>query len=194
MSKLFPVIFLILLSIAFISPAHAQAKKKYSFTPEIGLWVAPGVPLGKLSASLNTSFGGGVYARFPLPVKGLGIDSGMSYTYFRSDSAARLHLVPMYVGIIYTLPIKFAMKFHIKADIGTTFVKVIPEKKNGWFPNFVLGVGGAFPTGRSIFIGVHFDYIFVYESYVKAPYSGYEVVNGHFIHFGISVGYKFGQQ
>lgn len=178
---------------AMSSSLQAQyKKKKFSFEPEIGIWIGPAAPLGTLSNHLNTYIGVGVFARFNLPVKGLAVDTGLSYSNFNSDSPAVLHLVPMYAGLIYTLPIKFAMKFHIKTNFGTTFVKTMPNKKSGWFPNFVLGVGGAFPTGRHLYVGLHIDYILVIESYVKKPYPAYKPINGHFMHFGVSVSYRFG--
>lgn len=190
-------LFLFFFLLSFSSPVEAQYKKntkrKYALDPEIGLWLGPAAPLGPLAKRLNTNFGIGFFTRINFPTDYLRLDVGLSYSHLKSDGPEKMDLVPMYAGLIYTLPIKFAMKFFLKFDLGTTYVKVWPEKKSGWLPNLVLGVEGAFPTGRSLFIGLHIDYIFVIETYKNAPTSNYKRTHGHFMHFGISISYKFGQ-
>jgi len=195
----FPLIrkYAFILCIAFISaPAlHAQVEAEgWTFKPQIGIWFGPVTPVpgSKISEVLTTSLGGGLFLRGNIPSNSLRTEIGASYSYYTSKTVARLHSIPVYGALVYTLPINLPLSFHVKAGAGGNFLRNYPEGAKNWLPAGYLGFETSFPAGRLVNIGVRADYYLVYEKHLSPPKNNpnYEIYNGHFFNFGLMVNFN----
>ncbi|MBS0617316.1 MAG: hypothetical protein JSR44_03965 [Spirochaetes bacterium] len=188
---------LILLWFSIATSTHAQVESEsWSLKTQLGIWFGPVTPVpgSALSNVLSTSLGGGMFMRVNIPTNWLRFEVGGSYSYYTAKTLLRLHSIPVYGALSYTLPINLPLSFQIKAGAGGNFLRNWPDGSRNWLP---LGYGGfeaSFPAGRLINIGVRADYYFVYEKWLSAPanYPGYVVYNGNFFNFGLMVNFNLG--
>jgi len=178
-------------------PASLSAQvegEAWRFKPQIGIWFGPVTPMPgtEISNVLSTSLGGGFFFRGNIPSNTLRIEIGTSYSYYTSRAVARLHSIPVYGALCYTLPINLPLAFHVKAGAGSNFMRNAPEGSRNWLPIGMLGFETSFPAGKIINIGVRADYFFVYEKHLSPPANNpnYEVHNGHFFNFGLMVNFN----
>lgn len=188
-------ILLILVGSFTTGSVYAQVEGDvWRFKPQIGLWFGPSTPVPGTKASdvLITSLGGGMFLRGNIPSNTLRIEVGASYSYYTSRSVARLHSIPVYGALTYTLPINLPLAFHVKLGAGSNFMRNVPEGARNWLPLGYAGFETSFPAGRLINIGVRADYYFVYEKWVSPPANNpnFEVYNAHFFNFGLMVNFN----
>ena len=174
---------------------HAQVETEgWHFRPQLGLWFGPVTPVpgSKLAEVLNTSLGGGMFFRGNLPTNTFRTELGFSYSYYTSNSPARLHTIPVYGAFVYTLPFNLPLSFFIKAGGGSMFLRNAPEGRRNWHPIGFAGFEMSFPAGKYINIGLRADYFFVYEKYLSPPANNpnYVIYNGHFLNFGLMVNFN----
>lgn len=186
---------LVLFFAVFTSAAYSQVETEaWRFKPQIGIWFGPVTPVpgSKLSEVLTTSLGGGMFLRANIPSNTLRFEIGGSYSYYTSRTVARLHSIPVYGALVYTLPINLPLSFHIKGGAGGNFLRNYPEGAKNWLPMGYAGFETSFPAGRLVNIGVRADYYFVYEQHLKPPANNpnYQVYNGHFFNFGLMVNFN----
>ncbi|HRP69810.1 MAG TPA: hypothetical protein PLY93_09800 [Turneriella sp.] len=176
-------------------PLHAQVETEtWRFKPQIGLWFGPVTPVPGTAIAdvLITSLGGGIFFRGNLPTNTLRTEIGVSYGYYTSRSTARLHSLPVYGALVYTLPINLPLSFFVKGGLGSNYLKNAIEGSQNWLPTGYLGFETSFPAGKLVNIGVRADYYYVYEKHLSAPANNpnYEVHNGHFLNFGLMVNFN----
>lgn len=168
--------------------------EQWRFKPQLGLWFGPvtPVPNTRIADVLTTSLGGGLFFRGNLPTNTLRTEIGFSYSYYTSRTVARLHSIPVYGALVYTLPINLPLSFYVKVGGGGNFLRNYPEGSKNWLPAGYLGFETSFPAGRLINIGVRADYFFVYEQYLSPPPNNpnYEIHNAHFLNFGLMVNFN----
>jgi hypothetical protein len=166
----------------------------WRFKPQLGIWFGPVTPVPgtDLASVLTTSLGGGMFLRANVPTNSLRLEVGASYSYYTSRSVARLHSIPVYGALSYTLPINLPLAFQVKAGAGGNFLRNYPEGAKNWLPAGYLGFETSFPAGRLINIGVRADYYFVYEKHLSPPSNNpnYEVHNASFLNFGLMVNFN----
>lgn len=182
------------LAAPWVSLSAQVEAEGWKFKPQIGVWFGPVTPSpgSKLSDVLTTSLGGGLFFRGNIPSNTLRIEIGGSYSYYTSRTTARLHSIPVYGAICYTLPINLPLSFFVKAGAGGNFLRNVPEGSRNWLPAGYLGFEASFPAGKLINIGVRADYLFVYEKHLSPPSNNpnYEIYNGHFLNFGLMVNFN----
>ena len=192
LKEIIPLIAILTLPFAPIS-AQVEAEG-WKFKPQIGVWFGPVTPVpgSKLSEVLVTSLGGGMFLRGNLPTNTLRTEIGASYSYYTSRTVARLHSIPVYGALVYTLPINLPLQFHIKGGAGGNFLRNYPEGARNWLPFGYAGFETSFPAGKFVNIGVRADYYFVYEKYLSPPANNpnYQIYNGHFFNFGLMVNFN----
>lgn len=185
------VVYFVVSSTAIFSQVETEA---WRFKPQIGVWFGPVTPVpgSKLSEVLTTSLGGGMFLRGNLPSNTLRTEIGASYSYYTSRTVARLHSIPVYGALVYTLPINLPLQFHIKGGAGGNFLRNYPEGARNWLPFGYAGFETSFPAGRLVNIGVRADYYFVYEKHLSPPANNpsYQIYNGHFFNFGLMVNFN----
>lgn len=187
---------LLLLALTLTSKSvFAQVEtEQWRFKPQIGIWFGPVTPVPgtKISDVLTTSLGGGMFFRGNLPSNTLRTEIGFSYSYYTSRTVARLHSIPVYGALVYTLPINLPLSFHVKAGAGGNFLRNYPEGAKNWLPAGYLGFETSFPAGRLINIGVRADYFLVYEQHLSPPANNpnYQLYNAHFLNFGLMVNFN----
>ncbi len=189
--------FLLTISIAFALSASLSAQvetEEWRFKPQIGVWFGPVTPVPgtKISEAITTSLGGGLFFRMNIPSNTLRLELGGSYSYYTARTVTRLHSVPVYGALAYTIPINLPLTFQLKAGAGANFLQNYPERSKNWLPAGYLGFETSFPAGKLVNIGVRADYYLVYEKHLTPPAANpnYEVVNGHFLNFGLMVNFN----
>ncbi|BDA80082.1 hypothetical protein LPTSP3_g30120 [Leptospira kobayashii] len=178
-------------------------KRRY----EIGGWVGaanpfPGTPAVRF---LDTTLGGGFYARMPWPYI-FYTEVGGGYSVFLSRSERSLTVMPLYTALAYKLPIEMPIQFFVKAGGGGAYVVARPADTARWDPMLYTGMEASFIAGRRIRIGIRVDYNKVMESNLNlppeytyplaSPYddprllnpSAYKLQNADFFYFGLVVG------
>ena len=97
----------------------------WRFKPQLGVWFGPVTPVpgSKLAEVLTTSLGGGMFLRANIPSNTLRFEIGGSYSYYTSRTVARLHSIPVYGALVYTLPINLPLSFHVKGGAGGNFMR-----------------------------------------------------------------------
>lgn len=185
----------IALSALLTSSLLAQVEtEEWRFKPQLGIWFGPVTPVPgtKMAEVLTTSLGGGMFFRMNIPSNTLRFELGGSYSYYTSRTLARLHSLPVYGALSYTLPINLPLTFQIKAGMGGNFLRNLPEGSRNWLPAGYLGFETSFPAGKIINIGVRADYYFVYEQHLSPPPNNpnYVIYNGHFFNFGLMVNFN----
>ena len=187
-----PVMFLFVLTSGGLS-AQVEAEG-WKFKPQLGVWFGPVTPVpgSKLSDVLTTSLGGGLFFRANIPSNTIRIELGGSYSYYTSRTTARLHSIPVYGAVCYTLPINLPLSFFVKGGLGSNFLRNVPEGSRNWLPLAYAGFETSFPAGKLINIGVRADYYFVLEKHLSPPANNpnYEIYNGHFFNFGLMVNFN----
>jgi hypothetical protein len=168
--------------------------EEWRFKPQLGIWFGPVTPVPgtKISDVLTTSLGGGMFFRMNIPSNTLRFEMGGSYSYYTSQTLARLHSIPVYGALAYTLPVNLPLAFQLKAGAGGNFLRNFPEGSKNWLPAGYLGFETSFPAGKLINIGVRADYYFVYEQHLSPPPNNpnYVVHNAHFLNFGLMVNFN----
>ena len=156
------------------------------------VWAGNPCTWQQISEVLTTSLGGGLFLRGNIPSNSLRTEIGASYSYYTSKTVARLHSIPVYGALVYTLPINLPLSFHVKAGAGGNFLRNYPEGAKNWLPAGYLGFETSFPAGRLVNIGVRADYYLVYEKHLSPPKNNpnYEIYNGHFFNFGLMVNFN----
>lgn len=189
---LIPLFFSLALSTTAVYPQVET--EGWRFKPQLGIWFGPVTPVpgSKLSEVLTTSLGGGMFLRANIPSNTLRIEIGGSYSYYTSRTVARLHSIPVYGALVYTLPINLPLSFHVKGGGGGNFLRNYPEGAKNWLPFGYLGFETSFPAGKFVNIGVRADYYLVYEKHLSPPANNpnYEIYNGHFFNFGLMVNFN----
>lgn len=173
-----------ILAFACTSAAFGQYEEKdFQLRPEAGVWFGPMTPFpGSAYANiLNPALGGGGFFRINIPSDNFLTEVGASYYKLTSFLTESLVEVPIYLSIVYKLPVDFALSFYFKGGGGAGYFQNAPEKNDGWLPLFYAGFETSFPAGKVANIGVRFDYYFIYESWMKPTTSGYTIQDGHFI-------------
>ena len=162
-----------------------------SFTPYIGFWFGVVTPFigTRLTSYINGFLGGGLYFRLYLPIPSLQLEAGISYTHYRSRNTTTLHLLPFYFALAYTIPSRVVVKNNLKLGVSGAFGYLIPEKRYNTLPGLIFGYELYFPAGKFIKIGLRIDYILIFDRHISAPRnrSSYDRVDGHFLHFGVTV-------
>lgn len=186
--------FILALAAPFVSLNAQVEAEGWKFKPQLGVWFGPVTPSpgSKLSDVLTTSLGGGLFFRGNIPSNTLRIEIGGSYSYYTSRTTARLHSIPVYGALCYTLPINLPLSFFVKGGAGGNFLRNPVEGSRNWLPAAYAGFEASFPAGKLINIGVRADYLFVLEKHLSPPASNpnYEIYNGHFFNFGLMVNFN----
>ena len=168
--------------------------EEWRFKPQLGIWFGPVTPVPgtRISDVLTTSLGGGMFFRMNIPSNTLRLEIGGSYSYYTSRTLSRLHSIPVYGALAYTIPVNLPLTFQVKAGAGGNFLRNFPEGAKNWLPAGYLGFETSFPAGKLINIGVRADYYFVYEQHLSPPANNpnYTVYNAHFLNFGLMVNFN----
>jgi hypothetical protein len=157
-------------------------RKDYFSQPQVGGWFGIVTPLGPLSKKVDTSLGGGVYARFTFPWQYLKFGVDASYQKFKERGDNGLQFVPIFGSLIFQIPIDFPVRFQFKGGAGMGYVYIKPDRIGQWEPIFTGGIEVSFPAGRIVNIGLRIDYLYIYEGYLKGSTGG-----GHIINSGIQL-------
>jgi hypothetical protein len=174
-------------------PAFAQYEEKdFQLRPVAGFWFGPMTPFPgtEYADILSPALGGGAFFRLNIPSDNVLMEAGVSFYELTSLLTESLIEVPAYLAIVYKLPVDFALSFYFKAGAGMGYFLSKPEGNDGFLPVFYGGFETSFPAGKIANIGVRFDYYFVYESWMTAPTSGYNLVDGHFLSIGIMANFN----
>ncbi|EOQ89879.1 hypothetical protein LEP1GSC202_1657 [Leptospira yanagawae serovar Saopaulo str. Sao Paulo = ATCC 700523] len=181
-------------------------KRRY----EIGGWVGaanpmPGTPSARI---LETTLGGGFYARMPWPWI-FYTELGGSYAVFLSRSERALTAMPLYAALAYKLPLELPIQFFVKGGGGSSYVVARPADTARWNPTAFGGLEASFIAGRRIRIGVRLDYYKIFETQMDVPNqyrfplaspyddprlqnpANYTLQNVDFFYFGLTVGVLF---
>ncbi|MCZ8155024.1 MAG: hypothetical protein O9264_02820 [Leptospira sp.] len=178
-------------------------KRRY----EVGGWVGAGNPFpsSKTIELLDTTLGGGAYARLPFPSL-FYTEIGTSYAVFQSKSERGLTTIPVYAALAYKIPIDLPIQFFAKAGGGQSYIVARPADTARWVPLIYGGLEASFIAGKRIRIGVRLDYNQIREtnldlpdSYrypLASPYDDprllnpnyYKLENAEFFYFGLMVG------
>ncbi len=196
------VLFLSPLSI-FSQTLEDYNKRRY----EIGGWVGAANPLPGTETVkyLDTTLGGGFYARMPWPYI-FYTEVGGSYAVFLSRSERGLTTIPIYAALAYKIPVELPIQFFVKAGGGQAYVVARPSDTARWDPLAYAGLEASFIAGRRIRIGVRLDYNKIMETNLGTPSSyqfplsspyddprllnpaNYRLRNVDFFYFGLTVG------
>jgi hypothetical protein len=160
-----------------------ETRRDYFLKPQVGAWFGPVTPIGVTRDSLEANLGGGLYCRYNLPWRYFKIGLDASYQFFEQEEGVnKMHFVPVYGNLIFTLPINIPLKFQLKAGAGSGYIHIQPDDRSRWDPIFVFGGELSFPAGRYVNIGLRVDYIHIYEGYLEGSQ-----VDGHIINSGIAI-------
>ena len=153
---------------------------EYFTRPQIGAWFGPITPVGPTDGLVDTDLGGGLFMRYntPFSLFKLGLDS--SYQHYKSKGVNEITLVPVYLNVLFLLPIDFPLRFQFKAGMGGAYVYAMPDEVGQWDMMFMCGFEVSFPAGRIVNIGLRIEYLLIYESYRQGAQD-----DGHFINAGI---------
>lgn len=179
-------IFCLAISLLFFSASEVfafEVRRDYFLKPQVGIWFGPITPVGPTADSLDANLGGGLYFRYNLPWRyfKLGVDT--SYQFLKQENGVnKMHLVPVYGNLIFTLPINIPLKFQLKAGAGAAYLHIQPDDASRWDPIFVGGGELSFPAGRFVNVGLRIDYIHLYEKHLDGA-----KVDGHIINSGLAV-------
>ncbi|MDF3821229.1 hypothetical protein P3G55_15075 [Leptospira sp. 96542] len=207
--QLFPSIFFIFLFLPgsiFSQTLEEYNKRRY----ELGGWVGaanpmPGTPTVQI---LDTTLGGGFYARIPWPWV-FYTELGGSYAVFLSRSERALTTIPIYAALAYQIPLELPIQFFLKGGGGYAYVVARPADTARWNPLLYTGLEASFIAGRRIRIGVRVDYNKIFETNMDVPNqyrfplaspyddprlqnpANYQLHNADFFYFGLTVGVLF---
>lgn len=166
----------------------ATSRKKYFLKPQIGLWYGPITPIYNTGEHLNTNLGGGAFFRYNLPYEPLKIGLETSYQRFESDGVDSLRLYPIYMNLIYLLPIDLPVKIQLKGGGGFCNVHMEPDEVTQWDPMFMGGIEVSFPAGKLANIALRIDYLCLYERYLpEEPKNGYVINAGISLYFNLNL-------
>ncbi|GBF50232.1 hypothetical protein LPTSP4_17560 [Leptospira ryugenii] len=178
-------------------------KRRY----ELGGWVGAANPFPgtKTVELLDTTLGGGIYARLPFPYI-FYTEIGSSYAVFLSKSERGLTSIPVYAALAYRIPVELPIQFFVKGGGGQAYVVARPSDTARWNPMLYGGLEASFIAGKRIRIGVRLDYNQIRETSLdipdtyrlplSSPYddprllnpSNYRLENASFFYFGLTVG------
>ena len=177
-------------------PIFGQYEEQ-SFQPNIrlGFWFGPVAPFPgtELSKHLGTYLGGGIFARSNIPVIPFEAELGISYNNYKSDTNAELTTAPLYLALVYRIPIRSELDINLKLGSGAVYVKNYPELHENILPLFYTGFDLSFAAGRRARIGLKVDYNLLYEKHLTPPTgapSNYTIYNGHMINLGLMLSFK----
>ncbi len=208
------------LGISFISsPLQAQKTKEdkksivSQYKQEIGgfFGIASAVPRTTLGRTLSSDFTGGAWYRINWPwVFYLEAVFGGARLQSKEDLSARFF--PMYGALGYRLPLRGKLDLFLKTGFGAAHIYIEPQKISGWEPLFTLGTELSISAANFIRIGVRLDYLLIIESNLSAPANArpdrpipefvieadprlqetpFQMINGHFFVFGLTIAYVF---
>lgn len=183
-------IFICLLGAA--SPVFSQYEESVlNLEPQAGIWFGPVAPIPgtPLADVLDTYLGGGFFGRINTPLTNLRLEAGISYQEFQSSDVNFLTMMPAHIGLSYRLPFHFPIKFALRAGGGAAYVMNEPDGNSNLLPLINSGFELFFPAGRVAAIGLRIDYNLVYEKHLEAPPENpdFELINGHFLSFGLTL-------
>lgn len=161
------------------------------------------MPSSELDQVLDSNIGMGLFYRINWPWIFL-TEFGGSYATYFSQTTQNLTVVPVYVALVYPLPIASRINVMLKAGGGYSYLVVRPTNRWGWDPSAYVGTEFSLLVTRRFRIGLRIDYNLVYEKHLDPPpetewfrylpgstdpryqqTNDFKLVNGHFFHFGI---------
>ncbi len=163
-----------------------SSRKKYFMNPQVGIWYGPVTPLFDTSDLINPDMGVGLFFRYNLPVDLLKIGIDTSYQNYTSDGINELTMVPLYMNMLYLIPIDIPVRLQYKLGAGSAYLFMEPDEISQWEPLFMTGFEVSFPAGKVANIALRLDYLFVYEEYMENAKE-----NGHFFHAAIALYFNF---
>lgn len=201
----------------FIStPVYSQDGSR-SLRHELGFWVGPSTPAPGtlLDPVLDSTIGGGAFYRLNRPWI-FSTELGTFHASYASRTTQKVTLTPVYMALVYQLPIPAKFQFLVKAGGGYSQVETRPLNRIGWEPMYMAGGEFAIMASRHFRIGIRLDYNYIYESWMEAPKeqqyllyynllnrppeqpidlryyqleNGLKKENGEFLHFGIMMSF-----
>ena len=209
-----------ILGISFISsPLRAEKTKKdeksivSQYKQEVGgfFGIASAVPNTTLGRTLNSDFTGGLWYRINWPWI-FYLEAVFTGTRLQSKEDLSARFFPMYGTLGYRLPLKGKLDLFLKTGFGVSHIYIEPQKISGWEPLFTLGTELSISAANFIRIGVRFDYLLIIESNLSPPANArpdrpipefvieadprlqetsFQMINGHFFLFGLTIAYVF---
>ena len=188
--------------------AQEKVSKRKS---ELGfsLDVSGPAPNSEWEKLLQPNIGLSAYYRFRWPYN-LYNELGLNWFFLESQESQKVFLIPIHLLIGYRLPLESRLDVIFKGGLGTSYVEVRPANKHGWDPFAILGVETSILASRFFRIGVRLDYFYIYEKHLEVPEDNqnspevpeyvdarfrekqnFQKKNGHFLRFGIIVGFLF---
>lgn len=166
-----------------------ESRRDYFLKPQVGMWFGPVTPVGNTGEALDANLGGGIYFRYNLPWRYFKVGADGAYQFFKKDQGVnKMHFIPIYGNLIFTLPMNIPLKIQFKAGAGAGWLHIQPDDISRWDPIFVVGSEVSFPAGRFINIGIRVDYIHIYEQYLKgAIYDGHIITAGIALYFNLNL-------
>lgn len=176
--------FIILLLCVSGSSAREKKGVDYFLKPQVGFWFGTITPVYTTRKDVDTNLGGGLFFRYNTPLDDVKFGIDTSYQYFESESVNTLTLWPIYGNLLFRLPSfkKLPMAFQFKLGLGTTYVKIRPDRVDQWDPLGMIGFEASFPAGKVLNIGLRIDYLLIYERYIDGTSR-----NGHVVNAGITL-------
>ncbi|MES0489344.1 MAG: outer membrane beta-barrel protein [Leptospirales bacterium] len=192
------LLFLAIVAILLIGkPLFGQYEEK-AYHPNIrmGFWFGPVAPFPgtEMANRLGTYLGGGVFGRMNIPAIPFEAELGISYNSYRSDTTAELTTIPLYLAILYRIPIRSELDINLKVGGGASYAKNFPEKHQNILPLLYTGFDLSFAAGRKTRIGLKVDYNLLYEKHLDIPAnapSDYTLYNGHMLNIGLMLSFRF---
>ena len=201
------------------SPLQAQKGKidkkniVSHYKQEIGgfFGIASSVPGTILGGTLDSDFTGGAWYRINWPWV-FYLEAAFAGTRLESKEDLDTRFFPIYGSLGYRIPIKGKLDLFLKTGFGAAHVYIEPQKISGWEPMFTAGTELSIAAGNFIRIGVRLDYLLIIESHLsQAPNAlpdrpipdfvteaeprldenSFQIRNGHFFIFGLTVAYIF---
>lgn len=185
-NKLITILLTVMALLVVADLYAAGSRKKYFSNPQLGIWYGPVTPLFDTAEILNPDMGAGLFFRYNLPSYSWKIALDTSYQKYKSDGVNELTMYPVYMNLLYLLPIDIPVRLQVKAGAGMSYMYMEPDEISQWDPMFMTGVEVSFPAGKVANIALRLDYIYVYEDYIKGAKE-----NGYFFHAAVSLYFNF---
>ncbi len=137
---------------------------------EMGFWIGASNPMSTSPVGdvLRSSVGAGIFYRVNWPWV-FNTEIGGMYGSYESSTTQKLTAAPMYIALVYQLPLPYRLNVHLKAGGGSSYVEVRPENKSGWDPLYFVGTEFSLMASRKLRIGLRLDYFYIQESHMEPP-------------------------
>ncbi len=182
---------------------------------EMGFWIGATTPLpgSEVSNVVDSSVGGGLFYRIDFPFI-FYTELGGSYSIYSSRTSQKLAMAPVYGALVYKIPYSFKINTYIKLGGGSSYLEIRPDNRSGWEPAYYGGLEFSLLAGKSLRVGMRFDYFYIKESqintvvndnalyYMASQYDpgqsfdprwldsyNYKMVDGRFVHIGLMISF-----